>query len=303
MNTFIDSNNFIPTKGTKEQYKTALRFLVYDRVINTTWLNDVGKKTLIGNAFDFMYSLPVDLKSEFTSNFIEECGNAYNGNNSSTRISGITALTASCPKGIIERFVSDIKPILLTACLDRALGEDNEEQQMQSSTTVESNVTQKASRCQPIYLQILKEVFNMEIGVPDFDKNESTQRWSAEVLDTIDENQEYQQLPADGNQRPDYLRNSYREFMRNAYRRSNREPDETVINNETTMLDQAGVFQNATFGGRRRILKTRKAYKCKTAYKCNKRNRSKKARHQKRTAKIRHNIKRKSRRNKHKQIY
>ncbi len=187
-------------------------------------------RNLYGKALEFMLEQPAEVVKEYLHAYIQECAMAYGAN---VDVSQININNMSCVKGRFERLVMCMKTAMLVQCVENPGSE----------------------KCLEIYKIILKKVFGVNISdsaVVALDKNELIQKWNSEHLD----NDEYKTANGVGDmtedQRRDFFRNDFIEFMRSAYEhnQSLTTAVQSMIEQEANQLDLAGVFRNMMFGGR-----------------------------------------------------
>ena len=236
INTHFTAEERQPLLTALNALYTNLQMTETSQILNPIYRN------LYGKALDFMLEQPPEVVKEYLNAYVQECAMAYGTN---VNVTQMNPNNMSCVKGRFERLVMCMKTALLVQCIENP----------------------DAPTCLAIYKTILKKGFGVNISdsaVIALDKNELIQQWNSEHLD----NEEYK--AANGvedmteDQRRDFFRNDFIQFMRSAYEQNESLTDanQAMIEQEANQLDTAGVFRNMMFGGRgrrrRRSRKTRK---------------------------------------------
>ena len=233
------NNRDIIEPSQKQTLLTVLDSLFELSVIPTTIVP--LKKTLL-QTLTFVLQQPSYIQSSYIKSYLEECGMSYGTN---VNIQNFDPQNMSCVKGRFERIITILKTVLLEQCLENS----NDKQ------------------CSEIYKRILKEVFNVDVNtsVVELDKNEVIQSWNAQHLDN-DEFKRHNNIDNMNEQEKNkFFKTDFILFMTNAYKKHNLLTNNTqqMINEEANLLEQAGVFINLMFGGRKKtaLKNIKKTYK------------------------------------------
>ncbi len=223
------------TAEERQPLLTALDALYANlQMTETSQLLTPEYRNLYGKALDFMLEQPPEVVKEYLHAYVQECAMAYGAN---VDVTQMNPNNMSCVKGRFERLIMCMKTAMLVQCIENP----------------------DAPTCLAIYKSILKKGFGVNISdsasaVIALDKNELIQQWNSDHLD----NEEYQTANGVGEmteeQRRDFFRNDFIQFMRSAYDRNHllTAAIQSMIEQEANQLDAADVFRNMMFGGRGR---------------------------------------------------
>lgn len=207
-----------------------------------------SRKILLGRILDYVFAQSDTFKEEYVKMYFQDNLQAYGAVTSLCDSSNIDNNNLSCVEGLYERFVTTLRDVSIQMCCTGAPEE----------------------YCLEEYKNILENVFSVNVNKCQMiDLNETIKQWFLEHLN----NEEYKQAqdpPWVEGELNEHVKQDFIDFMINKYKEMV-EPNElgerivapgiiNKINSEANHFENAGIFRNLSFGGKRRN-KRRKSHK------------------------------------------